>query len=109
MVIFSGANFDRTMQGSKTQTRRRQNGRPPRMKVGGTYAIQRSRYKPGEGRLLVLRVWPELAGQISQADARAEGFDSPHAFLAEVSRLWNQPIEDAALVPVWAYEYRRIS
>lgn len=108
-MIFSGANFDRTMSGEKTQTRRRQNGRPPRVKVGGTYAIQRGRYKPGEGRLLVLRVWGERAGAISDADARAEGFADRRAFLEEVAHLWKCPLREARRELVWAIEYRRIS
>lgn len=81
-MIFSGELADKVLDGSKTQTRRPVKGTSPcRYEVGKTYAIQRKRGTHGLGpRILVLEVDQVLVVPISQADALAEGFDSPAAF-----------------------------
>ncbi len=52
----------------------------------------------------VLRVWPEIVENISEADARAEGFDSKAAFLEEMVSIYG----DCLRKWCWATEFKRI-
>lgn len=93
---------DKVMDGTKTQTRRLKKpgerllediGWPVVIRpsvpgqyrhvyaVGNTYAVQPGRGEKAVGRIRVLKIREEDVRDISEADAKAEGFDSPLAFL----------------------------
>lgn len=82
-MIFSGVLADKVLDGSKTQTRRpSRRDVPCRYEAGKTYAVQRKRGTHSVGRIRILSVsGPVLVNPISEADARAEGFDSASGFL----------------------------
>lgn len=70
------------MAGAKTQTRRLTRGRRCSYKVGKTYAVQPGRGKHAIGRLRVTDVRFQRVGEISDSDARREGFSSADEFVA---------------------------
>ena len=69
------------IDGRKTQTRRPVKGdQPCRYLVGHDYAVQPGYGKPAIGRVQILDVREERAGDISHYDARAEGFRTTDDF-----------------------------
>lgn len=77
-MIFSPAMCRAILDGRKIQTRRHSG----RYRVGHDYALQEGRGKKGLGpRIEILERRPELLGNISTADAIAEGFDSRARFV----------------------------
>ena len=69
------------LQGKKTQTRRL--WQRPMVKVGGTYWAETKMFRPSSrfARLTVIRLWKERLEDISEKDARAEGYTSVASFL----------------------------
>lgn len=81
-MIFSPDLAAKVLDGSKTQTRRRDKVDGPfRYKTGRDYAVQERRGGKALGRILVNAVWREYVQDISEEDARAEGFASRNGFL----------------------------
>lgn len=76
-------------------------GKPPHLRygVGKTYAVQPGRGQRAVGRFALRSIgYAKAAGDISEADARAEGFASPDDFRA----VWQQMHGAAALdAPCW--------
>lgn len=97
---------DRVLDGNQTQTRRpiKQRKRYT-YAVGNTYAVQAASGKGGGARLEVLRVREQLLGAVTEADARAEGYESlaafRHAWTAQYGGF--NPAED-----VWVVEFRLV-
>lgn len=54
--------------------------------------------------LEVVCVWPEIVENISEADARAEGFDSKKDFLEEMVKIYGDCLKKWC----WATEFKRI-
>jgi hypothetical protein len=76
-MIFQHA-WQQALDGTKTQTRRT---RPPCCTVGQPVAVQPGRGKHAVGRIRVTAIrYCERAGDISEEDARAEGFADAAAF-----------------------------
>ena len=70
--------WEAVLSGTKTQTRRRARGS---YEIGCTYAVQPGRGKSAVGRIEITRIREALcAGNISDADAAAEGFESVQAW-----------------------------
>lgn len=77
--------------GRKTQTRRPVKGdKPCRYQAGHSYAVQPGRGKEAIARLRVLDVHDELAGDITFADARREGFRTTLEFKAAWVSLYDK-------------------
>lgn len=80
-MIFRDESVRRILEQRKTQTRRavpeadRNGARRCRYTVGGLYAIQPARNKPGVGKLEVTAVRRERLGDMPATDARREGFN----------------------------------
>ena len=97
---------ERVLDGTQTQTRRpiRQRKRYT-YTVGTTYAVQAASGKGGGARLEVLHVREQLLGAVTEADARAEGYEN----LAAFRHAWTEqyggfnPAED-----VWMVEFRLV-
>ena len=47
-------------------------------KIGRTYALQRGRGKPAVARIRITNIWPESLQNITEEDARAEGFHTEY-------------------------------
>lgn len=76
--------------GRKTATRRPTHGADQcRYRIGHDYAIQPGRGKRGICRVKILDVHDQLAGDITLADARAEGFRTTADFKAYWTRLYD--------------------
>lgn len=90
------------LSGRKTQTRRVMKGDQPPWVVGKSYAVQPGRTKKAVGRIVVTRIWQEALGDISAADAWAEGFDNREAFFETWTRIHGT--FDAG-VRVWVVEF----
>lgn len=79
-------NFAHTWQlvlaGRKTQTRRIAKGQEAPWLIGRTYAVQPGRCCRAVGRILVTNLRREPLGQVTDADARAEGVADREAYVA---------------------------
>jgi hypothetical protein len=86
MLLFKKRFLDAIRRGEKTQTIRLWKHR--RMKAG-----QRS-YIPGAGPIRVLAVDEVSLDQLTDADARPDGFDSADVLRAEIARLYPNQAAD---------------
>jgi hypothetical protein len=84
-MIFGPQLLPLVLDGSKTQTRRSSD----RYSVGHTYAVQPGRGKRAVAQIKVLSTRPERLLDISEQDARAEGF-FPHPPLYSARDLFMQ-------------------
>jgi hypothetical protein len=81
-MIFRPEMVEKIYAGKKTETRRPvAGGKPCRYRPGRSYAIQPGRGRLAVGRLAVLDVRRDALGNIDEAGARREGFESRGAFL----------------------------
>lgn len=101
-MIFSPDLAAKVLDGSKTQTRRRDKGGPCRYKAGKTYAVQPGRGKKAIGRIRVLSVRPELMTQLDDEEARLEGFKNTGEFAAKWLAIYGK---GSWLDIVWRIEF----
>lgn len=104
---------EKVLRGEKTVTRRLVNANvhSPWF-IGGCSLRERRDYAvcPGRGkhaicRVQVVNVRKERLGWLTPAEARNEGFDSPHAFELAFGRINGSYIPDAL---VWRVEFRLV-
>lgn len=90
MILFRDEHVAMILSGEKTQTRR--TWAHPRVKPGKVYQARRVKammQKDGTfARLKVLAVRAERLGEISEADARAEGYPSREAYFEAWRRIY---------------------
>jgi hypothetical protein len=81
VILFKPYHTAKILTGTKTQTRRLW-GRC-HVKVGGIYQARTRLFDKSStfARLKVLAIWPERLFDISEADAREEGYDDRDEFL----------------------------
>ena len=86
-MLFKPEHVAPIREGRKTQTRRL--WKRPMVKVGGTYWAETKMYKPESrfARLKVTRLWKERLGAISEADAKAEGYENADGYLIAFSEI----------------------
>jgi len=77
MILFKAHHAPRILEGRKTQTRRKG---PLRWRVGSVQQCRTSFYEEPFAHVRILRRWRERLGDISEADARAEGYGSREAY-----------------------------
>lgn len=83
LVIFRPELVARILAGDKTQTRRLvRPGLPCRYRADRTYAVQPGRTKHGVARIRITDVRTERLSEITEDDARREGFASVEGFFA---------------------------
>ncbi|MGE4177985.1 MAG: ASCH domain-containing protein [Thermoleophilia bacterium] len=80
-MIFSRGLHELVLDGRKTQTRRPGGDTECRYRAGRTYAVQPARTARSVGRIMVTDVRREYVQDITEDDARAEGFADRAAFL----------------------------
>lgn len=111
------------LDGRKTQTRRPWRRAP---KVGSVHDCRPKRNVPGFAWVKITRVWKQRLGDVSEAEARAEGFPSRRAMLehfcltyakrralGKSREWWENVLADvqggrARGPEVWAIEFRRV-
>lgn len=86
-MIFKPRMIEAIVEGRKFETRRPCNGPCPYV-VGRTYAVQPGRGKKAVGRIYVWDVEPQHLDQITEVDARAEGFANRQDFMAYWKQLY---------------------
>lgn len=100
------------MQGKKTATRRPANGVRCRYQPGRDYSVQPGRGKSAVGRIDVVDVERQVLGDLTYADAIAEGFRSSADFARYWLRLYDPLVEldhlnaDQVLT-LWSERYGR--
>lgn len=106
-MIFGRSLLPLVLDGTKTQTRRRSD----RYRPGRTYAVQPGRGKRAIGRIRVLDVRPERLMDITEDDARAEGFKTQGAMSArdQFLQYWHDQVvggefDQTAIVNVISFE-----
>ena len=93
MLLFKPEHVGPIQEGTKTQTRRkwtRPRANVGRIHLAKTKMISRDYF----ARLHILAVYPERLGDISESDARAEGYPSRAAYLEAFARINHQLIDD---------------
>ena len=93
MILFRREHVDPIIAGTKTQTRRA--WEKPRARVGTVHlAKTRMLSKEYFARLEILAVYQERLGDISEEDARAEGYPSRAEYLLAFARINRQRVGD---------------
>ena len=108
-MIFQPELVELILAGRKTQTRRLAGINDCRYQVGRDYAVQPGRGKKGVARVLVTAVRRETEGDISLADARAEGFKNRTEFRRYWTALYGRPSVPGRRVWVISFELVRPS
>ena len=93
MILFRQEHVEPILAGTKTQTRRA--WEKPRARVG-TVHLAKTRMLSTEyfARLEILAVYQERLGDISEEDARAEGYPSRAEYLQAFARINRQRVGD---------------
>lgn len=103
-MIFSKGLHELVLDGRKTQTRRPITGDVScRYSAGRTYAVQPARTAKSVGRILVTDIRREYVGDITPADARAEGFADTQAFFDRWDELYGWR---GRALDVWVITFR---
>ena len=101
-MLFKSYLIDLILQGKKTQTRRRG---AQRYKPGHVYRCQRHYYDKTGPRIRIKRVWQQMLGDMTEEEARAEGFDTKVGFADawyDINGVYRASEE------VWAYEFELV-
>ena len=100
MILFKPEHVEPVLSGTKTQTRRRWKRR--RMLPGSTHQARTRLFGEPFALLNVIRVWQEPIGDVSDEDARAEGYPGRKGFLAAFTRInGDVPLDEV----VWCVEF----
>ena len=109
MILFRPEHIEPIQAGRKTQTRRA--WQKPRAKVGSIH-LAKTKMLSIEffARLEILAVYQERLGDISEADAQAEGYPSREAYLDAFARINRQTVGDDFFEQVvWVVRFRRVA
>ncbi len=107
MMLFKPEHVAPILDGSKTQTRRI--WKKQRANVGSIHlAKTKMLSKEYFARLEILVVYQEHILNISEEDARAEGYPTRHAYLAAFCRINKMQYEDLKDLIVWVVKFRAV-
>lgn len=102
-MIFAPEMLAKVLSGEKTVTRRPNHNGECRYKPGGVYAVQPGRGQKAVARIEIKSVWQEKLTQITNAEARREGFSDRHEFFAYWRRLYGSRLPFGT---VWRIRFR---
>ena len=87
-------------EGKKIQTRRL---KPPRVKIGKSYRLKHNYRETLPDKILILDVFQQTLGDISQCDAVSEGFSS----VEEFNQMWRDIYGDTdPRAYIWVVEFQ---
>jgi len=106
MILFKEPSPGRILRGEKTQARKLWDR--PRAKEGAEHLLYRRPPVTGEkpfAKVLITRVWKQRLGEMTEAEARAEGWPTKAAFLEQFTadRRFETPLDQ---IEVYALEFR---
>lgn len=102
-MFFSRSNLERLLRGKKTQTRRLSG----RYQVGRTYGVRTWIYEKSLARIRITGKRQETLGEISEEDARREGYKDAEEF----KRAWSELHRKMGWQPgllVWVYDFELV-
>lgn len=97
--------LDIVLSGEKTETRRLSK---PRHKVGSIQPIQCGYRDKARGHIRILKVWRQRLGDVTKAEAKAEGFISPLAFVGYLININPKSVEIMPDTVVTAYRFELV-
>jgi len=110
MILFQEEHVEPILNGTKTQTRRiwaRQ-----RAKVGATHlAKTKMLSKDFFAKVEIVRVFQETLGDISESDAKAEGYSSVEGYLRafkKINKLTDVELQEALKSKIWVVEFKKV-
>jgi len=110
MILFKPEHLDLILNGTKTQTRRISSNGKKRWNVGAVHlAKTKMLSKEYFAKLEILAVYPEAIMDISEEDARAEGYPTRHAYLAAFCRINKLTYEDLVGLMVFVVKFRVVA
>lgn len=102
MILFKAEHVEPILTGQKTQTRR---VGKKRWNVGSIHQARLSYYAKPFARLRILSVRQERLGNISEKDARREGYESIEEYQEVFERIYGRWIPDKI---VWVIDFEVI-
>lgn len=104
-MIFEPSFIEKVQSGRKTVTRRPANGRPCAHRVGSIQTVQPGQGQPPlPGRMQILSISLERLKDISDADAKREGFSGRRKFL----RYWGERYGGRSTQRVYRIEFEYV-
>jgi hypothetical protein len=101
MILFKAQHVEPILAGRKTQTRRR--GKL-RWRVGSVQQCRRGFHAEPFAHVRIVRRWQERLGDISEADARAEGYWDSEDYLAAFRAIHNGHADLDEVVACYEFE-----
>jgi hypothetical protein len=106
MLLFKPEHVPLILNGTKTQTRRI--WKRKRCNVGAVHLAKTEMLsKDYFAKLKILRVWQEELGEISESDAKAEGYASRKEYFAVFIEINKIEVVKLDLV-VWCVEFKKV-
>lgn len=103
LPLFKRDLLEKVMEGRKTQTRRTHK---QQWHVGRTYGIRSTRFEKSRARITIIRRYSQRLGDVTEEEARKEGFRSLEEFKREWARIYGPWNPDQQ---VTAYEFHLVS
>jgi len=104
MILFKAQHVEPILAGRKTQTRRKG---PLRWLVGSVQQCRCGFQVPPFTHVRILRRWQERLGDISEADARAEGYGSRDAYFLAFRMIHRDYCDRDEVVACYEFEVIR--
>ena len=107
MILFKKRFIDQILAGDKTSTRR---VGKKRWNVGSAHQLKISFFSESFATVSIDSVRQEKLGEISQDDARSEGFETPGYFVQSFAEIHKTEVtSDLAQTDVWVIEFTLIN
>lgn len=103
MPVFKRHLLRKVLEGHKTQTRRTHKRT---LTVGRTYGIRSTRFEKSQGHITITRRFQQKLGDVTEEDAKKEGFKDLKEFKQEWIKIYGSWIPDQI---VTAYEFHLVS
>jgi len=102
-VTFSPEHVAMILAGRKTETRRL-GMTPPRYRVGHVYAVQPGRGRAAVGHIRILDLDRQMVREVSNLQARAEGYDSVFEFWSALNTVNGREVRADEWVTAYKFE-----